>query len=150
MKTITQTAEDLGVSRKKIYNEIEKLNIQTIKDGKNNFLNDTDYIRIKEQIEEQQQCTKERIKNVLERDRDMIGNNVSDREYTDLKEQINFLKKQLDEKDEQLKAKDYQINGLIQSNFNFSKALNPPETSISEVDNSRSGFFKNLFKSTKK
>lgn len=124
MRTITQAAEELNVSRTKIYNEIKNLNIETKKEGKNNYLNEDDFKRIKTHIEEQNaNSTQERMKDVLERDRDMIGNNISDREYTDLKERISFLESELKIRNEELKARDYQINGLIQSNFNLSKAL---------------------------
>jgi hypothetical protein len=156
MRTITQAAEELSVSRTKIYNEIKNLNIETQKEGKNNYLNEDDFKRIKIRIEEQNSSsTQERTKNVLERDRDMIGNNISDREYTDLKERIAFLESEIKNKNEQLKSRDYQINGLIQSNFNLSKALPSPikesdavdETATTEIKNEeKESWLKRMFK----
>ena len=157
MRTITQTAGELNVSRKKIYNEIENLSIQTQKDGRNNYLTDDDYERIKSRIWEQNSNTKERTKNVLERDRDMIGNNISDREYTDLKERISFLEDEIKIKNEQINAKDYQLNGLIQSNFAFSKSLPIPqnlkqdESVVTDIatDTEKKSWFKRIFKKDK-
>lgn len=127
MRTITEVSNELGVSRKKIYNEIVKLKIETNKDGKNNFISDNDFERIKERVTERNKehigNAKERTKNVLERDRNMIEGHISDREYVNLKERIEFLEQQINIKDEQIQAKDLQINGLIQSTFNFSKVL---------------------------
>jgi hypothetical protein len=157
MRTITQTADDLNVSRKKIYNEIENLSIQTQKDGRNNYLPDDDFERIKSRIQEQNGNTQERTKNVLERDRDMIGNNISDREYTDLKERISFLEDEIKIKNEQINAKDYQLNGLIQSNFAFSKSLpipqnlNQDESAVTDIttDTEKKSWFKRIFKKTR-
>lgn len=155
MRTITQAAEELNVSRTKIYNEIKNLNIETKKEGKNNYLNEDDFKRIKTHIEEQNSnSTQERMRDVLERDRDMIGNNISDREYTDLKERISFLESELKIRNEELKARDYQINGLIQSNFNLSKALPSAkedpienETAATDIkDEKKESWFKRMFK----
>lgn len=156
MRTITQAADELNVSRTKIYNEIKNLNIETKKEGKNNYLNEDDFKRIKVHIEEQNgNNAKERIKDVLERDRDMIGNNISDREYTDLKERIAFLEGELKIRNEELKSRDYQINGLIQSNFNLSKALPSPmkesdpidEAATTKIENEeKESWFKKIFK----
>lgn len=145
MRTITQAAEELGVSRKKIYNDISKLNIDTNKDGKNNYISDDDFNSIKEYITKR---AKERTKNVLERDRNMLGNNISDREYTDFKERIKFLEEQIQIKDQQLQSKDYQINGLIKSTFNLTQALNPPleETAVSKEEIKKSSWIKKIFK----
>lgn len=126
MRTITQAAEELNVSRKKIYNEISKLKIKTTKEAKNNYISDKDFKKLKERIEEQQEQnvdTKSRINNILERDRSMLIGNLSDREYIDLKERIHFLEEQIKVKDKQLQDKDYRINGLIQTSFNLSKRL---------------------------
>lgn len=160
MRTITQAAEELNVSRKKIYNEIEKLNIKTQKEGKNNYLIEDDFERIKVHIEKQTNNVQERLKNVSEHERDINRNNISDREYTNLKETISFLQDQLKAKDEQLKikdeqikSKDYQISGLIQSTFNFSKMLNPPtEQALSnlEKDEKKVSWFKSMFKKKSK
>lgn len=97
----------------------------------------------------------------------MVGDNLSDREYTDLKERIHYLESQISIKDEQLKNKDNELievmkansnlinstNGLIQAQINFSKALNPPkeeEAAITiEVEQDKpkeSTWFKKLFK----
>lgn len=156
MRTITQAAEELNVSRTKIYNEIKNLNIETKKEGKNNYLNEDDFKRIKEHIEEQNgHSAQERIKDVLERDRNMIGNNITDREYTDLKERISFLESELKIRNEELKSRDYQINGLIQSNFNLSKALPSAkednsvesETATTDIkDEKKESWFKRMFK----
>lgn len=151
MKTITQVAEELNVSRKKIYNEVERLNIKTTKEGKNNYISIEDYNRIKERIEEQNkermQNNQERIKSVLERDRSMIRGNISDREYVDLKERISFLEGQLNIKDEQLQAKDFQINGLIQSNINISKSLQAPSVDLkTDIKEPKKSIFRKLLK----
>jgi hypothetical protein len=130
MRTITQAANELGVSRKKIYNEIEKLNINTNKESKNNNIEDKDFLAIKcdiqGQTESSSDCAQKRLGNVLERDR----NAMTDREYIDLKERILFLEKQIEIKDEQLQVKSYQLNGLLQNNLNMSKALNLPMNEI--------------------
>lgn len=140
MRSITHAADELGVSRKKVYNEIERLNISTSKEGKNNYITDKDFGRIKQKIENENQSALNRVKNVLEHDRSMIGGNLSDREYIDLKERIAFLERQLN-------IKDGQINGLIQSNFNFSKALLPPvqEQAISVNDTKKVSWIKKIF-----
>lgn len=127
MRTITQAAEELNVSRKKIYNELSKLKIETTKEGKNNYISDKDYMLLKERVTERKtertQNTKTRMENILNRDRSMLIGNLSDREYVDLKERITFLEEQIKVKDKQLQDKDYQINGLIQTTFNLSKGL---------------------------
>jgi len=147
MRTITQAAEELKVSRKKIYNEIEKLNIVTTKEGKNNYISDEDYIKLKMRIKGQIEDTQERTRNVLERDRSMIGGNLSDREYVDLKERIGFLEEQINMKDQQIQAKDYQINGLIQSTFNLSKALKPAdEVAVMKEEEEKTSWFSKIFK----
>lgn len=151
MRTITQAAEQLNVSRKKIYNEIQKLNIETRKEGKNSYIPDDDFerlkARIREQMEEHAQSTQERTRNVLERDRSMIEGKLSDREYVDLKERIDFLEGQINIKDQQLQAKDYQINGLIQSTFNLSKALKSgDEVAATEEKEERASFFGRIFR----
>lgn len=150
MRTITQVAEELGVSRKKIYSEVERLKIITKKDGKSNYIEDSDFIRIKAEIEVRSGTNKsvpaERLENVLERDRYVSEEHVSDREYTDLKERIKSLEEQLRVKDEQLKDRDMQINGLIQSNINFSKALMPPETAITVEEQPQQPWYKRVFK----
>jgi len=46
MRTITQVATELDVLRKKIYNEIEKLKINTKKESKNNYIEDKDFLTI--------------------------------------------------------------------------------------------------------
>lgn len=133
MRTITQVASELEVSRKKIYNEIEKLKIKTIKESKNNYIEDADFLMIKDNIEESKHssdCARERLRNVLERDRNVVENGIPDREYTDLKERILSLEDKINVKDKQLQAKDNQINGLIQINLNMTKALNPPADEI--------------------
>lgn len=149
MRTITQVADELGVSRKKIYNEIEKFSIKTIKEGKSNYIEDKDYFRIQASINAHKDITgvsqKERLENVLERDRYTTGNNISDREYTDLKERIMSLEEQIKIKDDQIKAKDNQINGLIQSNINFAKALNPPLEEVAATVEVKKRFFNKLF-----
>lgn len=158
MKTVTQAASELGVSRTKIYNEIEKLNINTKKVGKNNYIEDTDFEKIKEVVQsemidveetfETHETAQERLKDVLERDRNILYGNISDREYTDLKERITFLEEQIKVKDEQINAKDYQINGLIQSNFNFSKALASPvtEEAVTMEEPKKLSWIKKIFK----
>lgn len=151
-RTITQAAKELNVSRKKIYNEIEKLKIQTEKEGKNNYISNDDFKLIEERIEEQTEeyidNTQERTKNVLERDRSMIGGTLTDREYVDLKERISFLEEQINTKDEQIKVKDYQLNGLLQSTFNLSKALNPsPSDEVAVTkDETKVSWISKLFK----
>jgi hypothetical protein len=152
MRTITQVADELGVSRKKIYNEIERLKITTKKESKNNYIEDNDFIIIKNGIQEKMEhssnCAKERLGNVIERDRNVTGNGVSDREYNDLKERIVSLEEQIKIKDEQLQAKDYQINGLIQSNVNMTKFLNPPydETAATTiVPEGKKSFWSKIF-----
>lgn len=151
-RTITEAAKELNVSRKKIYNEIEKLKITTEKEGKNNYLSDDDFKLIEERIEEQTEeyidKAQERTKNVLERDRSMIGGTLTDREYVDLKERISFLEEQINTKDEQIKVKDYQLNGLLQSTFNLSKALNPSHSDEVAVtkDETRASWISKLFK----
>lgn len=150
MRTITQAADQLGVSRKKIYNEIDKLNIKTVKAGKNNYIEDADYFRIKATIsntrDTEVNVQRERLENVIERDRYVTGNNISDREYTDLKEMIESLKEQLKIKDEQIKSKDNQINGLIQSNLNFARLLNPPIEEVATTVEPKKSFFSKIFK----
>lgn len=152
MRTITQVADELGVSRKKIYNEIEKLKINTKKDGKSNYIEDKDFLAIKsdiqEKTEENSTCTQERLRNVLERDRVLIRNGLTDREYTDLKERIVSLEEQLKIKDEQLQSKDHQINGLIQSNYNLTRALNPPESEMAAttIEHEKKGFWSRVFR----
>jgi len=130
MRTITQGANELGVSRKKIYNEIKKLKINTKKESKNNYIEDKDFLAIKCDIQRQSEnssdCAQKRLGNVLERDR----NAMTDREYVDLKERILFLQKQIEIKDDQLQVKNYQINGLLQNNLNMSKSLNLPMDEI--------------------
>lgn len=130
MRTITQVANELGVSRKKIYNEIKKLEINTKKESKNNYIEDKDFLTIKcdihGQAESSSDCAQKRLGNVLDRDR----NAMTDREYIDLKERILFLEKQIEIKDDQLQVKNYQINGLLQNNLNMSKALNLPMDEI--------------------
>jgi hypothetical protein len=46
---------------------------------------------------------------------------------------------------EQIKIKDEQINGLIQSNINFAKALNPPLEEVAATVEVKKGFFSRLF-----
>ena len=160
MRTITEAANELNVSRKKIYNYIAKLGIQTVKNSNGNFIEDKDFNKLKVEIkasikEDVPEDVLERTRNVLERDRFMTGEHVSDREYSDLKERIEFLEsqisvkdEQLQTKDEQIKAKDGQINGLIQSNFNFSKALLPPvnEQAITVEEPENKSWIKKIFK----
>lgn len=150
MRTITQAAEELGVSRKKIYNEIERLKINTIKEGKSNYINESDFERIKSVIvirsESNESVPSDRLRNVLERDRYVSGEHVSDREYTDLKERIQSLEEQLKIKDQQLNDRDLQINGLIQANINFSRALMPPETAITVQENKEKPWYKKVFR----
>lgn len=150
MRTITQAAEELGVSRKKIYNEIERLKINTIKEGKNNYIDESDFERIKSVIvirsESNKSVSSDRLKDVLERDRYVSGEHVSDREYTDLKERIQSLEGQLKIKDQQLNDRDLQINGLIQANINFSRALMPPETAITVQENKEQPWYKKVFR----
>lgn len=149
MRTITQVADELEVSRKKIYNEIQRLKIVTIKESKSNYIEDKDFLVIKNYIQEQDNNTnsaKERMRNVLERDRE-LRNGMSDREYTDLKERIASLEEQIKNKDEQLQARDNQINGLIQSNFNLTRALNPPmdEMAATTIEPEKKGFWSKIF-----
>ena len=103
MRTITQVAGELGVSRKKIYNEIKKLRINTKKESKNNYVEDKDFLIIKCDIQEQTQssskCAEERLKDVMERDRNVTEHNMNDREYTDLKERIFSLEEKIKIKD---------------------------------------------------
>jgi flagellar capping protein FliD len=165
MRTITQVAEELVISRKRVYSLIQRLNIKTTKDGRNNFIENNEFERIKnEVINSKDNNIKKRLKNVLERDVYVTGGGISDREYTDFKEQITFLQEklkskdeqlkmrdeqfigQLQVKDEQIKSKDYQINGLIQSNFNFTKALNPPFEEVAVTKEVRENFFSRIFK----
>lgn len=160
MRTITQVAEELKVSRRKIYDENEKLGIKTIKEGRNSFVTDTDFLKISKDLETYKETfgnAKERVSNVLERDRNIIENHISDREYTDLKERITSLEeqlkmrdeqfiKQLQSKDEQIQAKDYQINGLIQSNFNFTKALNLPLEEVAVTKEVKRNIFSKFFR----
>jgi len=163
MRTITQVAEELKVSRRKIYDENGKLGIKTIKEGRNSFITDADFLKISRDLETYKDTfsnVKERVGNVLERDRNIIYSNMSDREYTDLKERITSLEeqlkmrdeqfiKQLQSKDEQIQTKDYQINGLIQSNFNFTKALNPPLEEVAvtkETKQVKQNIFSKLFR----
>lgn len=144
MRTITQAAEELSVSRKKIYNEIERLNISTKKEGKNNYITDDDFNNIRQQIEDENQSTQERTRNVLERDRSMIGGSLSDREYVDLKERIEFL-------EQQIKAKDFQLNGLIQISYNLSKPKElpaPDEVAVTQTEEKikKASWIKKIFK----
>lgn len=154
MRTITQASNELGVARRKIYEEIEKLQIKVTKEGRNSCLSDHDYLRIELDLQQNINVQKERLNNVLERDRYTNSNNISDREYTDLKERISSLEQQIkikDEqiqtKDEQLQAKDYQLNGLIQSNLNITKALNPPrdEMAATTIEPERKSFWSRVF-----
>jgi hypothetical protein len=152
MRTITQAADELQVSRKKIYNEIKKLNVNTKKDSKSNYIQDKDFITIKYDIQEKPQnnskCAEERSGTVPERDRNVpersrnVQWNITDREYTDLKERIFSLEEKIKIKDSQLQAKDHQINGLIQINLNTTKALNLPmdemATTVIDPDNKKS------------
>jgi len=46
MRTITQVATELKVLRNKIYNEIEKLKINTKEEIKNNYIEDKDFLII--------------------------------------------------------------------------------------------------------
>lgn len=55
-----------------------------------------------------------------------------------LEEQIKII-------DDQIKAKDNQINGLIQSNINFAKVLNPPMEDGAATVDIKKGFFSKLF-----
>jgi hypothetical protein len=173
MKSITEASSELDVSRTKIYGLINKLNIKTKKISKNNLIEDIDFDNIKKIIlDERNELTmysstsgtnktpNERLKDVLDRDRNILYNKVSDREYTDLKERISFLEKQMKTKDEQLttkdvqiKEKDYQLNGLIQSNFNLTKSLSSSKTlniedelSVTDIDIKKNGEKKSWFK----
>lgn len=123
MRTITKAADELGVSRTKIYSLIEKLSITTKRGSKNNLIEDSDYEKIKEIIlseksdaEETKETDntngtiEERLKNVLNRDRNVLYGNVSDREYTDLKERITQLEQQIDRKDKQIQEQAHHIN----------------------------------------
>lgn len=153
MINITNASKELSVSRTKIYKEIERLKIKPIKKGKNNFISDDDFKQIKKHIVDETTVqnqydsnTTERTKNVLGRDRSMIIGELSDREYVDLKERIQFLEEQIKTKDGQLQAKDFQINGLIQSNFNFSKSLTPGnEIAVTEEENKKDSWISRLF-----
>ena len=176
MKSITEASSELGVSRTKIYGLIHKLSIKTKKISKNNLIEDIDFENIKKFILDEQnkitentstsgtsQTSNKRLKDVLDRDRNILYNKISDREYTDLKERISFLENQMKAKDEQLntkdvqiKEKDYQLNGLIQSNFNLTKSLSSPkniniedETAITDVDVKKESWFKRVFQKTK-
>lgn len=173
MKSITETSSELGVSRTKIYGLINKLNIKTKKISKNNLIEDIDFETIKNFILDEQngltqnsstsgtsQTSNERLKDVLDRDRNILYNKISDREYTDLKERICFLENQIKATDVQIKEKDYQLNGLIQSNFNLTKSLSSPkniniedETAVTDVDIKKNvkkeSWFKRVFQKTK-
>lgn len=158
MYRITDAAVELKVSRTKIYSLIKKLDIKTFKDNTGNYIQDDDFLIIKKFVQKEnkrdvQKHVFVRTKDVLERDRNMEYNNLNDREYTDLKEQVDFLKEQLKTKDVQIhvkdvqiQAKDNQINGLIQANMNFSKALMPPETAITVQEDQKQPWYKRFFK----
>jgi len=162
MRTITQAAEELKVSRRKIYDENEKLGIKIIKEGRNSFITDADFLKISKDLKNHNEMfgnVKERLDSVLERDRYTLNEKVTDREYTDLKERISFLEKQIGNKDENLKdqlkikdeqiqAKDNQINGLIQSNFNLTRVLSPPMDEVAATiiqPEIKRGFWSRIF-----
>ena len=130
MRKKMQVTNELGVSKKKIYKDIEKLNINIKKESKNNYIEDKDFLAIKCDIKGQTEnsvdCAQKRLGNVLERDRKAM----TDREYIDLKERILFLQNQIEIKDEQIQVNNKQINGLLQNNLNMSKALNLPINEI--------------------
>jgi DNA-binding transcriptional MerR regulator len=182
MRTITKAAEELNVSRTKIYNLIEKLDITTKRGSKNNLIEDDDYEKIKEFIEnerfdseetsetvEPNNTIQDRMRNVLDRDRNVLYGNVSDREYTDLKERIKQLEQQIDRKDQQIQEQSGQLmeamkanTTLIESNKELNmvtsqlnimvyKTLSAPnaEESIT-VDNEKdSSWLKKIFKKSK-
>jgi hypothetical protein len=199
MRTITKAAEELEVSRTKIYTLIDKLNITTKRGSKTNLIEDEDYIKIKKIILNERidtvgtidtnnetietdnktdETISERLKNVIERDRNNIYGNVTDREYTDLKERIQQLEQQIDRKDQQLQEQAHHIkeksvelvetlkanNALIENNQELAKAntqinliyakvLTPPKTeeavTIDNDNTKESSWFSKIFKRNK-
>lgn len=175
--TITKAAEELNVSRTKIYSLIKKLSIETKKVSKENLISDNDFKKLEEIIlNEQYELNEEnntnqtnqttsRMKNVIDRDRNNIYGNISDREYTDLKERIKQLESQIDRKDQQIKEQSEQLieslkanSSLVESNKELSiinsklnlMSINPPinESSLeSAIDKEEEpSWFKKLFK----
>lgn len=149
MKSITKAAEELGVSRTKIYTLLKNSKIETKKVSKENLISDEDFEKIKkivlnesnEQLnsDETNELVDERMKNILDRDRNNIYSNISDREYTDLKERIRQLEQQIDRKDKQIQEQSEQLieslkanSNLIESNSQLNimvyKTLNPPQS----------------------
>lgn len=153
MKSITKAADELGVSRTKIYTLLKNLDIETKKISKENLISDEDFKRIQEyvlneqyeldkensdEIKESSDIGKERIKGMIDRDRNMFYGKISDREYSDLKERIQQLETQIDRKDQQLKEKDVQLNeslkaNTINSQLNFMIMKTLPQ--VSQADN---------------
>lgn len=176
MLSITKAAEELGVSRTKIYTLINKLGIETKKVSKENRISNEDFERIKKIVlseqdedEEIEETANERMKEVINRDRNNVYNNVSDREYTDLKERIKQLEKQIDKKDQQIQDQAGQImeslkanSGLVESNKELNvinsnlnimvyKTLNPPmnEISVDKEENEDNSWIRKIFKKKK-
>lgn len=170
MRTITKAAEDLGVSRTKIYSLIERLDIKTKRGSKTNRIEDADFEKMRQIILDEksdaENSPKERLNEVLQRDRNLLYNDVSDREYTDLKERIEQLEKQIDIKDQQLKEQSGQLTDamkanstLVESNTELSrvttqlnlmvyKALKSPSSEVAATVelNKESSWFKRIFK----
>lgn len=169
MLSITKAAEELRVSRTKIYTLINKLGIETKKISKENRISSEDFEKIKKIVSSEQETEdtlNERMKEVINRDRNNIYNNVSDREYTDLKERIKQLEKQIDKKDQQIQDQSEQIMeslkansslvesnkelNVINSNLNIMvyKTLKPPMNEVS-VDKEDNSWIKKIFKKKK-
>ncbi len=177
MRTVTQAATELGVSRTKIYNEIEKLNIITKKVSKNNYIEDVDFEKIKEivhgemvETNKTNETVQERLKDVLERDRNALYGNISDREYTDLKERIKHLEQQLEKKDQQIQDQADSLieamkfnntlldtnNKLIETNsklnvmtYQLLESSNSEESITVETDQQTTSWLKRVFKKKK-
>lgn len=169
MRSISDAAKDLQVSRTKIYTLIKNCNFETKDTLNKKYIKDEDFEKMKEIISYENsdnQFNKDnlineikssktvklnssnetvspdnthnthktakketdtpetsnpeiRLNNILNRDRYIINSNISDREYVDLKERIDFLESQLHVKDHQLKEKDNQLSEALKSNNNL-------------------------------
>lgn len=127
MRSITQVVEELNVSRNKIYSEIKRLDIQTVKRGRNNYIQDADFDRLKRIINsgnvpanhDAGPPVSERAKKVIRHDRDVYPRAAAftGREYGDLKETIETLQEQLHKKDDQIQAL-MQTNYVLVNKFN--------------------------------
>lgn len=145
VRNITEAAQELNISRRTLYNRIEELEIKTTKEGKNSYISDEDFNKLKERVNreitvdsthvqehvptrDEHVNIHERMKNILAKDH--MEGYVSKKDYEELKsklealeieikksyqDRIESLENQLKEKDKQLTASSDEIKGLIMS-----------------------------------